>query len=290
MARPLPARRVPSQHDAAVRVRTRPWHGGEGHRSHAVHHPPHQGPVHLAHRLGVVGGEPVERAVGEPHRPRGVDRRVEPPLQMEPVWGGTADTAGTLRGNCALALVGCRSLSDLDVLSHLVNVLVDLDKTVRIEAARAIGSMNRREGALVLRLRTLTGDPEPEVIGACFAALLSIEGRDGFPFVTRFLDAAGEVRQEAAIALALTHDPEVFQILKDRWERETDPALLLPLALTRQPGAMELLLHVIEGGERGAEAAIGALASVAPEMRPRVEAAVSGALRLAVVFRERFGG
>src|SRR5215469_9142628 len=29
-------------------------------------------------------------------------------IQMEPVWGGRSDTAGTLRSTCALALVQCR--------------------------------------------------------------------------------------------------------------------------------------------------------------------------------------
>src|SRR5437660_5501629 len=33
-------------------------------------------------------------------------------IQMEPVWGGQEDTAAALRGNCALALVACRDLSD----------------------------------------------------------------------------------------------------------------------------------------------------------------------------------
>src|SRR5580658_5834311 len=33
-------------------------------------------------------------------------------IQMEPVWGGRSDTAGTLRATCALALVQCRILSE----------------------------------------------------------------------------------------------------------------------------------------------------------------------------------
>src|ERR1035437_10864923 len=40
-------------------------------------------------------------------------------IQMEPVWGGRSDTAGTLRATCALALVPCRSLSEHDLLTHL---------------------------------------------------------------------------------------------------------------------------------------------------------------------------
>ena len=31
-------------------------------------------------------------------------------VQLEPVWGGSSDTAGPLRGLCALALVNYRSL------------------------------------------------------------------------------------------------------------------------------------------------------------------------------------
>src|ERR1700679_1276011 len=36
--------------------------------------------------------------------------------QYEPVWGGRSDTAGTLRGNCALALVTCEGLITPDLL------------------------------------------------------------------------------------------------------------------------------------------------------------------------------
>src|SRR5581483_1157876 len=90
-------------------------------------------------------------------------------VQMEPVWGGQQDTAGRLRASCALALVQCGGLSDFELLAHLTDALVDSDKTVRSEAARAIGRVGRPEAALLLRLRALTGDPEPEVLGASFS-------------------------------------------------------------------------------------------------------------------------
>ena len=41
-------------------------------------------------------------------------------VQLEPVWGGTEDTAGTLRSRSAHALVECRSLSDTELLRHLL--------------------------------------------------------------------------------------------------------------------------------------------------------------------------
>ena len=52
---------------------------------------------------------------------------------MEPVWGGVSDTAGTLRATCALALVQCRSLTDTDLLSRLIELIGDKDKAVRAE-------------------------------------------------------------------------------------------------------------------------------------------------------------
>ena len=43
-------------------------------------------------------------------------------IQNEPVWGGRSDTAGTLRATCALALVQCRSLSETELLNHLIEL------------------------------------------------------------------------------------------------------------------------------------------------------------------------
>jgi len=48
-------------------------------------------------------------------------------IQLEPVWGGRSDTAGTLRGTCALALVQCRSLSETDLLNFLIELFSDKD-------------------------------------------------------------------------------------------------------------------------------------------------------------------
>ncbi|MCW5976661.1 MAG: HEAT repeat domain-containing protein [Bryobacteraceae bacterium] len=186
--------------------------------------------------------------------------------QMEPVWGGRHDTAATLRATCALALVQCRNLGDLGILARLTETLVDPEKTVRSEAARAIGCLGRPEGTLPLRLKALVNDAEPEAVGACFSALHAIEGRAAIPFMERFLDAADERAEEAAAALALTREPEAFEILKRRWERgKRGPfaaALVAAIALMRMPEAFELLVQVVEGGLPGAETAIRALAAV----------------------------
>ena len=81
-------------------------------------------------------------------------------IQMEPVWGGSSDTAGTLRATCALALVQCRSLSERDLLAHLIELLADTDKMVRVEAVRAIEQVGRHRQSLLLRLRAVLNRPE----------------------------------------------------------------------------------------------------------------------------------
>jgi HEAT repeat protein len=217
-------------------------------------------------------------------------------IQMEPVWGGQEDTAAALRGNSALALVACRDLSDFALLSHLIEILVDRDKTVRVEAARAIGRLNRPEAGLLLRLRALSGDEEPEALGACLSALLSVEGRAGIDFVARFLEASGDEGEEAALALGLMRTPESFQVLKARWERERDATfaavLLSAIALTRQQEAVDFLIQLIETDSDSAVAALGALGSAGlpGEMRARIDAAVqsSGNARLRPVFAKHF--
>jgi hypothetical protein len=118
-------------------------------------------------------------------------------IQMEPVWGGSSDTAGTLRATCALALVQCRSLTERDLLAHLIELLADKDKTVRIEVVRGIEQVGSPSAALLLRLRAVLGSEnsgadEPEVLGACYGGILRIEGLRAIPWVRCFLAAADD--------------------------------------------------------------------------------------------------
>src|ERR1035438_2125663 len=62
-------------------------------------------------------------------------------IQMEPVWGGEADTAATLRGTCALALPSCADVTRGQILRHLVDALSDSALPVRSDAARAVAQM-----------------------------------------------------------------------------------------------------------------------------------------------------
>jgi HEAT repeat protein len=217
-------------------------------------------------------------------------------VQMEPVWGGQQDSAGPLRARCALALVQCRDLGDMDLLSHLIELLADPDRTVRVEAARAVGNVSSAPAALLLRLRALMGDEEPEVLGACLASVLSIQGDAAVGFVSRFLSRDDDAAREAALALASLRNARAFVVLKQRWEgaggRTLRPALLTAMALTRVPEAIDFLISLIEGDLQHAGAAVEALAAMrsSEEIRLRTATAVdhSGNARLRSVFDQHF--
>ncbi|HLW85638.1 MAG TPA: HEAT repeat domain-containing protein [Candidatus Sulfotelmatobacter sp.] len=181
-------------------------------------------------------------------------------IQLEPVWGGSSDTAGTLRATCALALVQCRSLTEPDLLTHLVDLFADKDKSVRAESARAIEQVGSPSAALLLRLRAVLGTDEPEVLGACYSGILSIEGARAIPWISRFLASADDPAAEAALAIAGTHSMQAFNALRERFAEEADPwflsVLLSAIALTRQEAATEFLLDLVRTESLQAEAAI----------------------------------
>src|SRR5208283_4720917 len=89
-------------------------------------------------------------------------------IQHEPVWGGQSDTAATLRATCALALVPCRSLPETDLLTYLIGLFTDKDKSVRVEAVRAVQQVGSPSASLLLRLKAILAGDEPEVLGACY--------------------------------------------------------------------------------------------------------------------------
>lgn len=170
-------------------------------------------------------------------------------VQMEPAYLRPADTAVTLRGACALALTGC-AMNAFDVLTRLTDLLCDPEMPARLDAARAIAHLSAREGALPLRLKVRLGDAEPEVIGQCLAALLSLNADDHLPFVGEFLKHQDpEIRIEASGVLAECREPEALSLLKAFFERQTDPelkrTLVTLLAASPQPAAAEYLLEIL---------------------------------------------
>ena len=213
-------------------------------------------------------------------------------IQLEPVWGGQSDTAGTLRATCALALVQCRSLTEPDLLAHLVELFADKDKSVRAEIARAIEQVGSPSSALLLRLRAVVGADEPEVLGACYSGILRIEGPSAIPWVSRFLASGDDPAAEAALAIAGTHSPEAFKVLRERFTEEADPwflsVLLSAISLTRQEAATEFLLDLVRTESLQAEAAIEAILRAMPsdEVTKRLKEFVARNPRLARAFAQ----
>lgn len=203
--------------------------------------------------------------------------------QMEPVWGGRSDSAGTLRANCAHALVACEGLLAQDLLVLLVDLLADTDTSVRVEAIRALAQVGDL-AVPVLRLRALVRDQEPEVMATCFSSLLAIDRSESVAFVARFLSAKDAAANEAAYALAETHSEAALEaLLKARVAKPApDPefasTLLQAIALTRLEAGISQLLGLIEAEDRDAPEAIEALARVmqAPEARTRLRTVVAG--------------
>jgi len=211
-------------------------------------------------------------------------------IQLEPVWGGRSDTAGTLRATCALALVQCRRLPEPDLLSHLIDLLADKDKSVRVEVIRAIEQVGSPSAALLLRLRAVLASDEPEILGACYIGILHIEGASAIPWITRFLASADDAAAEAALAIASTHSPQAFAALRERFAAESDPwflsVLLSAIVLTRQDAAFEFLLDLVRTESLQAEPAIEAILRSAPsrEVTQKLEKIVAANPRLARAF------
>ena len=213
-------------------------------------------------------------------------------MQMEPVWGGRSDTAGSLRGTCALALVQCRELPEPELLRHLVSAFVDRDKSVCAEVARAIEQVGSPSASLLLRLRAEIGDGEPEILGACYAGVLRIEGTSALTWASKFLASEDDASGEAALAMAATHSLEASALLRDRWRRASDPwfssVLLSAIALTRQSEATDFLLDLVKQEALRAEQAVEALLRSLPaeETVQRLKTLVKGNARLERVFAE----
>jgi HEAT repeat protein len=223
-------------------------------------------------------------------------------IQMEPSFGPPADSAGTLRATCAHALVDCPGLSDAELLALLLEALTDTDKSVRIEAARAIANVGGISAPLILRLRAQLGlvPPDgdtPEVLGAVYSALLSLDGTASIPLVSKALEPGDDLAAEAAFALADMRTVEALAPLLARFNAGVDPwfsgVLLSAIALTRLPQACDFLLDLIARDTREAASAIEAITRSSPseELRIRVEQAIEQAdsPRLREVYQEHLG-
>jgi HEAT repeat protein len=186
-------------------------------------------------------------------------------VQMEPVWGGQADTAAALRGVCLLAMPACADLRRETIMRFLVDALVETDAAVRADAARALASMGGDDAALVLRLKAHTGDQAIAVTGQVFESLLAVERAEGLEFVRGFLRSeGGDAAEEAALAIGSSRMESGVEILIAAWEEARGEdyrhTILRALGISRREGAEEFLRRIAgEGRERDRAEARAAL-------------------------------
>ncbi|HWB81417.1 MAG TPA: hypothetical protein VG755_40925 [Nannocystaceae bacterium] len=185
-------------------------------------------------------------------------------VQREPVWGGTVDTAGELRGVCGMGLVHMRHDR---AMVEVALLLADPEVAARTAAARAIAaSGDRTVGEPLLRLRIAVGEPEPEVLGELFAALLDLCGSAALDDVAKFFRHEERALAEAAaIAIGSSRLPGAFVTLRDAEDAfigASRRVRLLAIALVRDSEAWEFLLACVKDGSKGeAEDAARALAT-----------------------------
>lgn len=171
-------------------------------------------------------------------------------VQMEPVWGGSVDTAAELRAVCAMGLA---STSWPEKLRELVHLLVDREWQARAGAARALASAGSEPALLLLRLKALSGDQEPEVLSDCFNGLLAAEGAEAVRLVASFaLSKDQGVREAALLSLGASRRADAVEWLTERFVRvadiDTRQCILLSLATSRTEPAIAFLLELIRDG------------------------------------------
>lgn len=202
-------------------------------------------------------------------------------VQLEPVWGGSQDTAVSLRGMSAIALVN-RGYADMMI--ELARLLADPERDARRAAADAIAqSGDAHTGVPLLILRIRAHEQEPEVLAACFCGLLSLASERTFEFVVEHLrDRDPLVAEAAALALGQERPAGAFEALRELAEGsfgEQRKVALLSIAMLRSEAAWDYLLGCIADGTLAvAREAIEALAVYRelPSLAERVRAAVAG--------------
>src|SRR5262249_46628890 len=164
-------------------------------------------------------------------------------VQLEPVWGGTEDTAVPLR---AAALIALARVDGSSSLPRLVDAMIDPSKDVRIAAAQAMGYVGTEAAGLLLRLKARIGDRDPEVLSECLSGLLTVNPRETLGVVSEFLEpGTAACCEAAALALGKSRLPDAFEPLKVCWPRclssDLRQQVLLAIAMMRLPTAIDYL-------------------------------------------------
>jgi hypothetical protein len=169
-------------------------------------------------------------------------------VQMEGSYGPPVDEAAKLRAVSAQGLLRTRYPN---ALAEVVPLLVDPEPAARAGAIRALAINGGEAGALLLRLKVLTGDTEAAVIAECFAALLSASGDKAVPIVSLYVDSGDDAVAEAAIlALGESRLPAAHAALREKWDRTVVASvrkiLLAAMAASRLDEAVAFLISLVE--------------------------------------------
>jgi HEAT repeat protein len=168
-------------------------------------------------------------------------------VQMEGSFGPSVDAAAKLRAISALALARTRHAAALD---EIVSLLVDEWPEARIGAVRAMAVNGGSTGALLIKLKILTGEREPDVLAECFSGLMAAAPERSLPLIAGFIDSEDmSIAEAALLALGSSRLPAALDLLKARSERTVgDPLrkiVLLAIAMIRSDAAIEFLLALL---------------------------------------------
>jgi HEAT repeat protein len=229
------------------------------------------------------------------HQRPDVFRKVATYVQLEPVWGGSEDSAAPLRAAAIIALARIEGSSSLPML---VDAMIDPAKDVRIAVAMALGYVGTEAAGLLLRLKARLGDRDPEVLSECLSGLLTVNAKEYLPFVAEFLEPGDAARCEAAaLALGKSRLPDAFEPLEACWQRspssEVKQQVLLAVAMLRLPAAIDFLLGLVASdSEKAAISALSALKihNYDPRLRDRLAEVVrtTGSRTLQLLFDRDF--
>jgi hypothetical protein len=212
-------------------------------------------------------------------------------IQMEASFGPPVDEAAKLRAVSAQGLARTRHPN---VLAEVTQLLVDREPAARIGAVRALGVNGGEAGILLLRLKVLTGDIEPAVLGECFSGLLEASPAKSVPFVAKYIDSEdGDVAQAAMLALGESRLAAAFEVLREKWARTVAMPvrriLLSAMAASRLDDAIAFLISLVETASvPTAAAAVEALSIYSGNERVRKSVGDAVSVRSEKTLLERF--
>jgi hypothetical protein len=217
-------------------------------------------------------------------------------VQKEASFGPPVDEAATLRGRSAQGLLRTRCP---DAIAVVIDLLVDPEPPARLGAIRALAMNGGEVGPLLLRLKVLAGDEDPEIVSECFSGLLAAVPVPSLPFVARYIDSEDDVIAEAAIwALGQSRQSGALPILQEKWERTVDHSLrktlIAALAASRLQESFDYLCSQLRTTDvRTASDIITALSDYgsSESVRQAVMAAVEERRepKLTELFQQHFG-